>query len=627
MILDAVVLALGANVNVGSTVSPENGENEDAPHNEPQVAMVCDSSSFINQYLDLETGKWTSDPSRTTCLTDKISILEYCRKVYPGKEVTNIVESTHFFRLDDWCKATKPKKCKWSHWVKPYRCLVGPFQSDALLVPHGCQFDHIHNTSQCMSFEKWNGTAREACFSRSMELRSFAPLLPCGIDLFQGVEFVCCPQKTKGKEEGVIGKTAVVLPDEKEISEWLSGKEKDSSQVTPDPYLTHYDPENEHEAFRAAEKRAEKRHRERITALMKDWSQLEEKYQDMKVKDPKRAELFRKEITERFQKTVAALEGEGAAEKHQLVAMHQSRVLVAINKRKKNAMEAYKKTLSAPRPDALKVEKALQKLLRALHKDHHHTITHFQHLLKTDLGQAEKEKSVTIERLVEIDKAVNQSLEMLDPFPELKARLRPLMDQFADALRTKDLKGLGPSTLLSRTREIEEILVDMLLQQATDKKRLDEEEEVTLEKEKELNKKVRMEERKKKKQLEMEKEKETVKEETLTRPFDPESMEDEDLHKPPPVVSKPSVGEKIEKEMGQVSQHLDEEISFAHAQAHELSHQHASFSLVEEAGGNRDSALATVVLAGVALLTVLVLTIVILRRRHSQSPHGQVGYQ
>ena len=48
---------------------------------------------------------------------------------------------------------------------------------------------------------------------------------------------------------------------------------------------------------------------------------------------------------------MAALEGEGAAEKHQLVAMHQSRVLVAINKRKKSALDAYKKTLSAPQPD------------------------------------------------------------------------------------------------------------------------------------------------------------------------------------------------------------------------------------------------------------------------------------
>ncbi len=30
-----------------------------------------------------------------------------------------------------------------------------------------------------------------------MILRSFAILLPCGVDLFSGVEFVCCPTSVK----------------------------------------------------------------------------------------------------------------------------------------------------------------------------------------------------------------------------------------------------------------------------------------------------------------------------------------------------------------------------------------------------------------------------------------------
>ena len=36
-----------------------------------------------------------------------------------------------------------------------------------------------------------------------MRLRSFAMLLPCGIDVFSGVEFVCCPAKKvrKGKKK------------------------------------------------------------------------------------------------------------------------------------------------------------------------------------------------------------------------------------------------------------------------------------------------------------------------------------------------------------------------------------------------------------------------------------------
>ena len=37
---------------------------------------------------------------------------------------------------------------------------------------------------------------------------------------------------------------------------------------------------------------------------MKDWSDLEERYQDMRAEDPASAEDFKKQMTERFQKTV-----------------------------------------------------------------------------------------------------------------------------------------------------------------------------------------------------------------------------------------------------------------------------------------------------------------------------------
>ena len=60
---------------------------------------------------------------------------------------------------------------------------------------------------------------------------------------------------------------------------------------------------------------------------MKDWSDLEEKYQEMREKDPAAAEDFKKKMTERFQKTVQALEEESQAEKRQIQAMHQQRVI------------------------------------------------------------------------------------------------------------------------------------------------------------------------------------------------------------------------------------------------------------------------------------------------------------
>ena len=65
---------------------------------------------------------------------------------------------------------------------------------------------------------------------------------------------------------------------------------------------------------------------------MKDWSDLETKYQTMRDEDVEAAESFKKQMTERFQKTVQALEEESQAEKRQLQAMHQQRVISQVLK-------------------------------------------------------------------------------------------------------------------------------------------------------------------------------------------------------------------------------------------------------------------------------------------------------
>ena len=41
---------------------------------------------------------------------------------------------------------------------------------------------------------------------------------------------------------------------------------------------------------------------------MKDWSDLEERYQDMRAEDATSAEDFKKQMTERFQKTVQVIQ-------------------------------------------------------------------------------------------------------------------------------------------------------------------------------------------------------------------------------------------------------------------------------------------------------------------------------
>lgn len=114
---------------------------------------------------------------------------------------------------------------------------------------------------------------------------------------------------------------------------------------------------------------------------MKEWSELEERYQEMRIKDMKKADEFKKRMTNRFQKTVEALEEENSAKKRQIISMHQQRVMSIINMRKKSAMDCYTQSLDEIIPKTKKIEKCLKKLLRALEKDRMHTLHHYKHLL------------------------------------------------------------------------------------------------------------------------------------------------------------------------------------------------------------------------------------------------------
>ncbi|XP_055470786.1 amyloid-beta precursor protein isoform X4 [Psammomys obesus] len=158
---------------------------------EPQIAMFCGK---LNMHMNVQNGKWESDPSGTkTCIGTKEGILQYCQEVYPELQITNVVEANQPVTIQNWCKRGR-KQCKThTHIVIPYRCLVGEFVSDALLVPDKCKFLHQERMDVCETHLHWHTVAKETCSEKGTNLHDYGMLLPCGIDKFRGVEFVCCP--------------------------------------------------------------------------------------------------------------------------------------------------------------------------------------------------------------------------------------------------------------------------------------------------------------------------------------------------------------------------------------------------------------------------------------------------
>ena len=83
-------------------------------------------------------------------------------------------------------------------------CYVDDFESEALLVPQRCVFDHVHDNNQCERPTKWSETASTLCQGENRVLESWGMLVVCGTDRFRGVEFVCCP-KGKGIQASRLG--------------------------------------------------------------------------------------------------------------------------------------------------------------------------------------------------------------------------------------------------------------------------------------------------------------------------------------------------------------------------------------------------------------------------------------
>ncbi|XP_068569945.1 amyloid beta precursor like protein 2 isoform X2 [Cebidichthys violaceus] len=183
--LSGYIEALAANAGTGFAVA------------EPQVAMFCGK---LNMHVNIQTGRWEPDPSGTkSCVGTKEGVLQYCQEMYPELQITNVVEANQPIRIENWCKKEK-KVCKGhAHIVVPYKCLVGEFVSDVLLVPEKCKFFHKERMDMCVSHQQWHSVAKEACAKSSTVLHSYGMLLPCGIDKFHGTEYVCCPSSRTGE--------------------------------------------------------------------------------------------------------------------------------------------------------------------------------------------------------------------------------------------------------------------------------------------------------------------------------------------------------------------------------------------------------------------------------------------
>jgi len=429
---------------------------------EPEVAFKCNRPP-----MHRVVNGWEADLKvnvNSTCPDQLSYILSYCKEVYPDHQITNVIERDYKIEIPNWpgmdgavLKAEE---------VTPYQCLVGDFESKALLVPQHCIFDHEHDSNRCERPSKWIETAREKCNSQGMELESSGMLVVCGTDTFRGVEYVCCPRDEEDSDNSSetdsvhSSQNASEEEEEDDYRAYLRGND-----------MNKYD--NEHIKFRAAERAMQKHQHEKVTKMMKEWQKARDNVASLRKSDKKGAEQLNKEITERFQRMYHAYEQEGQSEKKQLVSLHQQRVQAMFNRRKRTLMEEFKQELEDDEPRAAKVLSSLQQYIRVEEKDRLHTVNHYEHLRDTDPEEALRIRDSCVNHLNLITKRIEDTIDMLKRVPELDEKIRPQIAEF----RNKKFRSLEismdevimkPVVAPVKEEAVEVMPVDMLVDSSSE---------------------------------------------------------------------------------------------------------------------------------------------------------------
>ncbi|XP_024132187.1 amyloid-like protein 2 isoform X5 [Oryzias melastigma] len=483
--LAGYIEALAANAGTGFAVA------------EPQVAMFCGK---LNMHVNIQTGRWEPDPSGTkSCIRTKEGVLEYCQEVYPELQITNVVEANQPIQIKNWCRREK-KVCKGhDHIVVPFKCLVGEFVSDVLLVPEKCKFFHKERMDMCVSHQQWHGVAKEACSKSSMVLHSYGMLVPCGVDMFRGTEYVCCPSSHAGEatpaplpsqeddEEEQIEDEEVDLGEPLEDSEPPADEEPTPKEVRVDEdedeeededeyHYVYEDEEEDKEEKKDGSKMSEDLDKDKILEEVKvqpptpqptddvdiyfetpaddkEHSRFQKAKEQLEIRHRNRMERVRKEweeadrqaknlpkaerqtLIQHFQAMVESLEEEAASEKQQLVETHLARVEAMLNDRRRLALENYLAALQADPPKPHRILQALRKYVRAENKDRQHTIRHYQHVLAVDPEKAAQMKSQVMTHLRVIEERMNQSLSLLYKVPYVAEEIQDEIDELLQEQR------------------------------------------------------------------------------------------------------------------------------------------------------------------------------------------------
>ncbi|MGH0190179.1 UNVERIFIED_CONTAM: hypothetical protein FKN15_042828 [Acipenser sinensis] len=193
----------------------------------------------------------------------------------------------------------------------------------------------------CESYIHWHNIAKEACGTEGLDLRSYGMLLPCGVDRYRGVEYVCCPKRSSGarlEEAEELGKEPGVVTVETEL-------QRTGEKVTPPTWEPVQPSQSQGKEEGEGEERDDYDYNFEPNQTP---DYLDSFYYDRLTEGSQAPTAQSTPPPEaHFQSVLQTLEDQVAGERQRLVETHLARVVAMLNNNRRVALESYLSSVQA----------------------------------------------------------------------------------------------------------------------------------------------------------------------------------------------------------------------------------------------------------------------------------------
>lgn len=230
---------------------------------------------------------------------------------------------------------------------------AGHFEAPRLEVPNGCHFTHLYEAHHCKNEDHWLTAAQEQCRTAGHSLHSRGMLVPCGREVYRGVEFVCCP--TEEREATSVPETESTVTASPSYHPLVHHTVFSARECSQGAF---------HNQYRSMLEQMDGQQRHRLRGIVGQYRRQKGAADQLEEREPEAARLMMGRVRQAVRSRVEAAEKEISREHHGLKAAYRRQLVRCYEQKLCTAIQMFAAVLSEDREQAARIVEEVTLIIR-----------------------------------------------------------------------------------------------------------------------------------------------------------------------------------------------------------------------------------------------------------------------